>query len=377
MSKNIITIALLWLFNLVGCELFTEDSHPVFLKHAKRFSIEQKSGLTYITIPKAYFGSKQTYKYCLVPKVKKSFDAKKGYQIIRTPVDSVVALSTTMLPFIEKLGVLDKLVAVDREKYINTKSVIKKIKQKKVVEVGSSHNLNIELIYDLKPDLVLTFATGSKFDTHHKLKTASIDYMMTCSYLESSLLGRTEWIKFFGLLFGVEKKAAKIFDEIEIKYQTLKQLAQKEKKRPSVFCNVPFRGIWYLPGGESWMANTLADAKANYLWSNSQSFAALRLNFEIVIEKAINADFWLCSSTTKWKTIGDVEKTDNRFKFFDAYKKGKVFVNDKMVNKLGGNAIFELGMISPELILQDLIKIFHPHLLTEQPFTFYNQLSKS
>jgi len=374
LNKYIITIGFLWLFNIAGCGLFANDSDPVFLKHAKRFIVDKNNGLTYITIPKAYFGAKLAFKYCLVPKAIKSFKVKEGFQVIRTPVDRVVTLSTTMLPFIEKLGVLDKLVAVDRAKYINTQSVIDRVNNKKVAEVGSSQNLNIELIYDLKPDIVLTFATGSKFDTHQKLNTANIDYMMTCSYLESSLLGRAEWIKFFGLIFDLEKKASNIFDTIEKNYLFLKTIAQKEKNRPTVFCNAPYRGIWYLPGGGSWMANTLADAKANYLWTENKSFTALRLNFEIVLDKAIHAEYWLCSSSLKWKTKKDVENSDNRFKFFDAFKKNKIFINDKMVNEQGGNAFFELGLISPDLILQDFIKIFHPHLLADRPFTFYNNI---
>ena len=355
---------------------FADNNQLVDFEYAKRIEIKRVDGVTYITIPKAYYGATKGLKYCLIPKKLKKLPDVKGYTIIRTPVRRIIALSTTMLPYLDKLEALEHLVAIDRIKYVNTESVVKRFNQKKILEVGSTSHLDIELIYDLKPDLVLTFATGSKFDTHQKLKTANISYMLTCSYLEDTLLGRSEWIKLFGLLLGYEKKSNEVFEEIKKKYLHLKKVVEKIETQPSVFCNAPYKGVWYSPGGTSWIANAFKDSKVKYKWAENDSFTALRLNFEQVFDRALDADYWLCSSSIKWKTLKDVEKTDNRFKHFNAFKKGNIFINNKMVNKKGGNAFFEKGVVEPDLILCDFIKIFHPNLLKERPFTFYNKIDQ-
>jgi iron complex transport system substrate-binding protein len=55
-------------------------------------------------------------------------------------------------------------------------------------------------------------------------------------------------------------------------------------------------------------------------------------------------------------------------------KNGHVFNNDARSSLAGGNDYWESGTVRPDLVLADLIEVFHPDLLTDHSFVYYRQL---
>lgn len=192
--------------------------------------------------------------------------------------------------------------------------------------------------------------------------------------MEDTPLGRSEWLKFTALFFNKDEQAETIFSEIADKYERVAQKAKSVKNRPIVFVGFNFKGTWYMPGGKSYVAKYLADAGANYLWSDDKSSGSLPLSFEVVLERAANADYWLNFSQS-WNKLKDLVVEDNRYADFKAMKIGNLYNNNARVNENGGNDYWEGGISNPDMVLSDLIKILYPEMLPNHKLFYYHQLN--
>jgi iron complex transport system substrate-binding protein len=191
--------------------------------------------------------------------------------------------------------------------------------------------------------------------------------------METHPLGRAEWLKFTALFFNKEALAEKAFDEIAQEYERLSQLGHHVLVRPTVLTGTSWRGTWFLPGGKSFMAQFLRDAGAEYLWEKDQTTGAIPMDFESVLAQAQHADFWVNADT--WHSVSDVLATDARYGMFKALQTRQVFNREGRVNSQGGNDYFETGVMYPQKVLADLIKIFHPELVPEHNLIWYRQLA--
>ncbi|NMG18287.1 ABC transporter substrate-binding protein [Brasilonema bromeliae] len=347
----------------------------VTVNYATGFEVEYYKNYKVVTVKNPWRDAQVSFQYILVQcgtPVPTGFNQS---QVITVPINTVVSLSTTHLPHLAKLGVVDKLIGVSDSKQVNTPEVVEKMKQGKITKVGNNASLNVEQLLEINPNLVMTYGTGDKqTDNYPKIQEAGLKVAINAEYMETSPLGRSEWLKFTALFFNQEKVAQKIFDETVKKYQAIAAKAQSVKNRPTVFVGFNFKGIWYMPGGNSYVAKFLADAGSNYLWNNKKSSGTLPLSFETILERAANADYWL-NSSQYWKTLKDLQAEDNRYADFQAVQKGNVYNNNARINQTGGNDYWEGGISNPDVILSDLIKIFHPEILPNHQLIYYQKLS--
>jgi iron complex transport system substrate-binding protein len=198
---------------------------------------------------------------------------------------------------------------------------------------------------------------------------------INAEYMEDTPLGRSEWLKFTALFFNKEEEAEKIFAKIAKKYEDIATKAKAVKNRPTVFLGFNFKGTWYTPGGNSYVAKYLADAGANYLWSEDKSSGSLPISFEAVFERAANADYWL-NLRQSWNSLKDVVTEDNRYGDFHAFKKGNLYNNNARLSANGGNDYWQSGISNPDVVLSDLIKIFHPEILPNYNLFYYQKVNK-
>ena len=249
-----------------------------------------------------------------------------------------------------------------------------------ISDCGSSMNPDIEKIIDLSPDAVLLspFENSGGYGRIEKLGTPLIE---CADYMETSPLGRAEWMRFFGMLVGKEKVADSLFAEIEKEYVSLKQkidvhTATKQHAtdaasvRPSVITEMKYGSAWYVPGGKSTVARLLQDAGANYLFANNASSGSVPLSFETVFDKGQHADFWLIKYNQQTdKKYTELAADYAPYKNFDAWKQQHIFgCNTNRVN------FYEESPFHPERLLKDLIKIFHPVLLPDYTLVYYSPL---
>ncbi|GLI35088.1 hypothetical protein DAMNIGENAA_25210 [Desulforhabdus amnigena] len=119
-------------------------------------------------------------------------------------------------------------------------------------------------------------------------------------------------------------------------------------------------------------ARFLEDAGAHYLWRDDKTPGSIPLAIETVVERARAAEFWV--DTGMCRSLAELREIDDRYERFSSFCSGKVFNNDARVNAEGGNDFWETGITRPDLVLADLISIFHPELVTEYRRIWYRQL---
>jgi len=353
----------------------TLRSFPV--RFAQHFTLEFGEGYKKLTVLQPWAGASEAMVYYLVPRGSGVPEGVGDAQVIETPVRSLVAMSTTYYPFLEKLGKLDALVAVDDATYAYNPQVRARAADGSLVLVGGGAgggSVNVEKLLALSPDLIMTSASGSpELDAHPKLLEAGLPVVINADYLEQSPLGRAEWGIFIAAFFDLEDQAAQDFDALAQRYEAAKALTATLDSKVSVFTNTDYQGTWYVPGGESYAALLLKDAGASYIFADQAGFGAAPLAFEAVYDAARDADFWLNVGFAA--DLDSLLAMDTRYAEFKAFAQGSVYNYNARVTEMGGSDYFESGVANPDIILKDLIRIFYPDLLPEHALYYYQQLN--
>lgn len=361
----------------------TEESSPVeevteapvndvqvTIDYAQNFTLEYKDGYKLLTVLVPWTGAAEPVQYALVPVGQADPSDIGDAMVVHTPVESFVSLSTTYLPFLDQLGVLESLVAVDAASYIYNPDVLTWIEAGAVYEVGSGSYINVERLVDLNPDLIMTSASGyTDYDSHPMLLEAGLPVVINSDYLEQDPLGRAEWGKFIAAFYDKEAEADSLFDAVVERYQEAKDLTSGLTERLTVFANTAYEGTWYMPGGESYIALLLADAGADYVFKDLEGSGAQPLDFEVVLERAKDADAWV--NVGGIPDLASLAAMDARYADFTAFQQGKVFTYSNRMTALGAVDYFESGAAAPDVILRDLIKSFYPDLLPDYVPFYY------
>ncbi|MEW6284911.1 MAG: ABC transporter substrate-binding protein [Chloroflexota bacterium] len=343
------------------------------LTHTENFSIEYFNNYKIVTVKTPYPGATESVEYVLVQCGTPAPEGFLDEQIIEVPVQTIVTMSTTYLPFLDELGLLDRLVGLDDATYVSNPTVLKMAEEGKLTMLGYGSGVNVEKALELAPDLIMTYGSGApEYDAHPVLLEAGLKVALNAEWMDTSPLGRAEWGKFIAAFFNKEADAEALFAEKVQKYEELKALAAGVTEKPTVFTGSAYQGTWNVPGGNSFAAAFLKDAGADYLWADDVSTGSIPLAFEAVFEKAKDADYWV--NVGFFFTLADVLAADARYADFAAYKNGNVWNNDAKTSPNGGNDYYESAVAHPEIVLADLIKIFHPDLLPDHELVYYRQL---
>lgn len=342
------------------------------IHYAKGLEIYKHNGFTIVKITSPWPNAKEQFTYILQKKNGIIPDSLKQFMAISVPIKSIVVTSTTHIPALELLGVENTLVGFPNTDYISSVKTRKLIATGKVREVGTNETLNTEVLIDMNPDVIVSFGLNNSNPTLDNLKKSGLKVMLNGDWTEQSPLGKAEWIKFFGALYGLDSKANTLFSAIEKEYKNTLALAQKATRKPTVLSGAMFQEQWYVPQGESWASLFLKDAKANYLWADSKGTGSLSLPFETILEKAQEAEYWI--SPGDFSSLQQMSESNPHYKQFDAFQNKKVYSYAINKGAKGGIVYFEWSPTRPDWVLKDLIKIFHPELLPNHKLFFFQKL---
>lgn len=375
MKFSTILFALI-LFVFVQCKTDSKKKNTIISKnevtYAKGFSLQNYEGFSVINVSNPWPKASKTYKYILQEKNGIIPDSLNQNAIIQVPVKSIVVTSTTHIPSLEMLGEENALVGFPNLDYISSEKVRARIDAKKVKEVGNNQSLNTEVILDLQPELIVGYGIDNNNPALDNLEKSGLKIMFNGDWNEETPLGKAEWIKFFGVLFGKQKQAATQFAEIEKNYLQTIELAKKATNKPTVLAGDIFEGKWYLPSGTSWGSLILKQAQSNHLWQETSGTGSLSLSFETVFEKAKNAEFWITSG--QFLTLEAMKKANPHYEEFTAFKNKNVYSFCAKKGKTGGILYYELAPNRPDIVLKDLVKILHPELLVGYKPYFFEKL---
>lgn len=347
------------------------------IEYAEGFTIQRNdSGIIIIDVSSPWPNAKTGFKYALIPKEKlttvtlnkEEFDA-----IVSVPVERVVVTSTTHIPTLEALGVIEKLVGFPDSQYISSKITRKRIDEGFIKELGNNESINTEMVIELGPDVIIGFGINNRNKAYETLERSNIPVVYNGDWTEETPLGKAEWIKFFAPFFQKEHIADSIFSNIANTYNKAKSLAKNAKEIPSVLSGALYKDVWYLPGGSSWAAQFLKDANTNYPWSETDQNGSLGLSIESVLEKAQKTDFWI--SPSQFTSYKEMEEANRHYLQFEAFKNKNIFTFADTKGNTGGLLYYELAPNRPDLVLKDLIHIFHPELLPEYELFFFKPLN--
>ena len=345
------------------------------LKYAERFAIQKEKGYTLVYL----FGKREsldtTATYLISDHPARFKKDLKHPIFIQLPCKKIAALSSIYANILCELNALDRLVAIDNSDYLVNPKILSKYQRGQLQELSKGPELDLEKTIALRPDIIFTFGTGDPSkDVNPRLLQSGIPVAVSLDHLERSPLARAEWIKFYGVFIGQEALADSLFSRTEKNYRNLQTFAKKADGAPSVFNGIKYGDTWYLPGGQSYMAQLLKDAHADYIWKNDSSTGSFPRSFEQVYTKAKDADFWINLSMVNSKA--ELVSYESRYSEFKAFKTSHLYNNNKVINAKGYSTYWETGMIYPDKVLNDLITIFHPELLagTKNDLYYYKQI---
>lgn len=343
------------------------------VEHAENFSLRYEKSYQVLTIDEPFPGGDPvTYALvrCGAPTPSLTDDLADA-TVVTTPIDSLYAESTTHLPLLAELDRLDVLTGVANASRVVNADVREAIDAGSVVEYGSDTTLDVERVVAEAPDVVMSGGTDKS--EYAALRKADVPVVANAEWLETSPLGRAEWLTVMAALTAEETEAAKVFDRIESGYHDVKD-AVADAETVEVLTGSMWQGTWSVPGGASYQSRLLADAGATHPWADTDSTGSLSKSAEQVAATASDLPLWLAS--TEWRTKDDVTSEDPRYADLAAMKSGQVWTIAEDVGPNGGNGYWERGVTRPDLVLADLAAIVHPDLLPDHDFQFYRQVGR-
>lgn len=338
--------------------------HPV---EAHNFAIDTvpELGATVITIKHPWQGAEdQSRRLLLLPP---GAEAPEGYtgDVIDHLPERIVAMSSTNVAMLNAVGALDRLVGVSGIDFISTPD----INRDRVVDVGNQDDPDYEKLLALNPDLVLIYGIDSPSGMEERLAGFKIPSLYIPDYIEQSPLGKAEWTVVMAHLAGRRDMAIEQFAATRARYNELKASVDSALPRPTVMLNAPYGDIWYMPPVDSYMVRLINDAGADYIFADNQSDKSEAIGDEKSIEMLSQSDVWL--NPGSFTTMADLRASLPRHGHIGAAASGRVYNNNLRSTPDGGNDFFESGALHPDIVLEDLIEIFHPDSHGYSPSYFY------
>lgn len=399
--KNIIFGALVVLL-VVACQggktASGEGGDTLQMKYAELLTIVKHNDGAYTEaiIENPWKKGTTLHKYILVPKgnegdetvarlkddIRENATLQMGSHcdIVRTPLESNVVFTAPHCQLMYELGCKNAITGVCDKDYINIPDIKERVKlsdgkastsdaDKVIIDCGSSMQPDIERIIALKPEglLISPFENSGGYG---KLDKLHIPIIETADYMETSPLGRAEWMKFYGLLFKSEERSDSLFSSIEKEYLALKAEAAKLPQGLSILTERKMGSVWYVPGGKSTMGILLKDANAKYIFADDTHSGSLAYGPECILSKGTQIDVWA------FKYFGGkaLSKSDLLAEY-EGYKALKTF-NQNSIYQVDTSTqpYFELTSFHPEILLREFIILAHPKATQFGKLRFYQHL---
>ena len=334
-------------------------------RQAQLLTMEQGNGYTLVTVANPWKGG-VLHRYVLVPRDAELPDNLPEGTIVRTPVKRALVYSSVHTSLLRELGAIDAVRGIVDRQYFVDSLLLADIDAGQVADCGNSMNPTVEKVIDMQPDAILL--SPYQDASYGQITQLDIPIIECADYLEYDPLGRAEWMKFYGLLVGQRERADSLYDAVVNAYDEVKQVAAKAASRPTVVTEMVISGVWSVPGGQSYMARIIRDAGGDYLWADDDNTGSLSLDFNQVLARAQQADYWFL----KWTNINSLNDLQGAYelnKEMEAFKNKRVYVCDTEKSRF-----FDRVPFHPDLLLREFAAIMHPELFPGVETQMYHHI---
>ena len=344
------------------------------LKYAENITIVRNDSCTMVVLKNPWKAGEVLHTYWLVQRGSSLPQQLEGTgaDVVSVPLQKAVVFNTAHAWLTITLGALTQVRGVADLRFMQLPAVRQRVQSGLTADCGDAMSPNIEQIIDIGADAILL----SPFENsggYGRLEKLGIPLIECADYMETSALGRAEWMKFYGILFGKEREADSLFHVVDSSYQVLKaraaQCGTEGAKAPRLITEKLTGSTWYVPGGRSSVGRLIADANGSYPWADDKHSGSLALPFETVFDKAGDADGWLFNDfSAQPMTYQRLAAEYRGYPLMKAFRKRRVwYVNSLKV------PYFEEVSFRPDWLLLDYIRMLHPELGLGEP-KYYKKL---
>ena len=269
----------------------------------------------------------------------------KGRKVVKGNYSSLALQSSTYLAYLEILNKLNLVKGISGLQYVNSENYIKSFDKNNTKEISIDGKIQMESLLSINPDLFLIYPF--ELDNTDKYNESGVKTLLVSEYLETTALGKLEWIKFFGLIFGEYEKAEVYFEETRKNHFMRTQEVEPEN---TMFFNLPFKDDWNMPSSNSTTVNLTNDAGFNYIYKDQTNDNSHKSKEE-VWNDAMQCKYWIIiASRPKGFSLADLLKEEEVYKEFPSVKNGRVIFCNTVTTEY-----FTKGVVEPDILLKELI----------------------
>ena len=349
------------------------DGEKAVMRYAQYLSISDCGGYTVADITNPWDTARILHRYILVPEgTAMPADLPQG-TLIRTPIDRIIVYSSVHASIIDALGASYRIAGVCEPEYMTCRAVLDGVAEGRITDCGSSVSPSIERIAGAGGQVIITspFQNGS-YGAAGKL---GIPIIEAADYMENDPLGRTEWIRFFGLLLDCPDRADSLFRAAETGYNCIRDSVARHIRdngahRPTLLAERKYGASWDVPGGASYMVRIYTDAGADYIFSGTTTSANVNMSFENVLREGIDADIWVLKYwSPQPMTYASLEAEYRLYSEFRAFRQQHIFGCNTY-----SSTYYDDIVLHPAWILEDLAAVFHPDLFPGREPRYFKPL---
>ena len=291
-------------------------------------------------------------------------------QVLQGDAKRVVCMSSSHIAMLDAIGAVENVVGVSGKDFISNSHIV--ANRHAIADVGYDGNINFELLVAQQPDIVLLYGVTGACSMQSKLDELGIPYIYIGEYVEEDPLGKTEWLVALAEIVGCRHAGLSYFSALPQRYEALRDMAAAAtSSKPKVMLNTPYADSWFMPSVTSYMARLIRDAGGDYIYQKNTSSHSLPIDMEEAAMLTAEADIWLHVEGVS--SLQDLRNQYPRFANMPCVMRGAVYNNDRLREPGKGNDYWESGVVQPDIVLRDLIRIFHPELLADE-LVYYRKI---
>lgn len=354
-----------------GTSASLPEGDTLAMCYAENLTMVAYPGYVVATLRNPWDTLKTLHTYVLVPKDKALPRTLPQGTVVRVPLAKSLVYSAVHAGLVEELGAAKQIGGICDLKYMNRPFVHEGCRRGTIVDCGASANPDIERIIDLHPDAIL-LSPYQDNSGYGRLANLDIPIIECADYMETSALGRAEWMRFYGLLYGVSSQANSLFAEVDNHYKRLKFRAMLSSSSYSLLADLKYGPVWYISGAYTTMGRMYEDACGRYAFADLRQGGAIPMSFEAVYDKAGESDIWIIKyNRPQDLTYADLKAENPGYARFKAFRERRIYGCNT-----GRIPFYEETPFHPDRLLGDMIQMLHPEIQLEGGLRYFSLLGE-